>query len=328
MKNPSRHPLCAGVLLLGLGSPCAWAQSPEGSVAADAAGSSGQDAKARAGVVFARGSAQYEAGDFRNAAASFELAHSIAPHSVALFNAAKAWLAAGEIERAADDYSESIRRVELSPDLNLEARRNLTILRRRLGWLVLTGPRGAKVSVGYQESASLPLEIHVPPGEHSVRTFLSDGAVVEEVVRVEADKPLSVFLAQPKEEPTPARVAEPGVEPSSAARKVQTTIAVSSLGVAGALGITAGVLGALTLDANGRYEDSGFTDADLKRETESLMLWTNIAAFSAGALGLTGGILLLTLPSDGSPSDESEPSTEARIELLVRPGSAYIHGVF
>lgn len=251
-------------------------------------------------AAFSRGGTAYENKQFVQAARWFLEAHGHAPHSVALFNAGRAWYQAGEIERAADAYATALERGELDTEQSEKARNELARLRRKLGWIEVRGELGVRVSIGYLQDAELPLVTHLAPGDHVLSVISLDGDTWTQIVDVKADSPRSVYAKRPAPAPAPEPPPAPIVEKRGEGQK---TWGIVTLTMGGALGVTAGLLGVATLDANDAYNEDGNTDPDQRSRVQQLKLSTNIAAFSAAALGGTGTVLLLTLPKDRRPGE-------------------------
>lgn len=294
---------------------------------------SAQDTEARAlaekaKIEFNLGNQAYEQGNYRKAAEAFEQAHRLSPHSAVLFNAARAWWKMGESERAADNYAEAIRRGELTSEQTLRARSALASLRKKLGWIIVSGAPDTKVSVGHQSDVSLPFTAHLAPGDHVLR-LRRDGDNWEQLVTVEADAPLSVVAqkglgpdaaADPLREPTPA--------PPSAEGHGQKTWGWVTVGVGSALGAGAVVTGLFTLNARNEFNglndgtEENFSAASERRdEAKTWRTVTNVLAISGGGTALAGLTLLLTAP-------RAAKSTSQTASVTVGAGQLQILGRF
>lgn len=284
----------------------------------------------QAKVEFNRGNQAYEQGNYRKAAEAFEQAHRLSPHSAVLFNAARAWWKMGESERAADDYAEAIRRGELTSEQTLRARNALASLRKKLGWVIVSGAPGTTISVGHRIDASLPLITHLAPGDH-VLHVLHDGDSWEQLVTIEADSPRSVVAQKErlrdeiKEGPRPA--APP---PPVAQNHAQNTWGWATLGVGTALGAGAVVTGLFTLNSRNEFNTlndgtPGRVNAARARrdETRTWQAVTNVLAISGGAAALTGFTLLLTAPRNTASKNSVQQAS-----LTIWPGQFEMIGRF
>lgn len=285
----------------------------------------------RAKVEFNQGNLAYERGNYRKAAEAFEQAHQLSPHSAVLFNAARAWWKMGESERAADNYAEAIRRGELTSEQTLRARSALANLRKKLGWIIVSGAPGTRVSVGHQSDASLPLTTHLAPGDH-VLHLQKNGDTWEQLVTVEADAPLSVVAQKErpragKKEQFPVPAPPPPSAPESHGQKTWGWV---TLGVGTALGSGAVVTGLFTLNARNEFNalndgsQENLSAAQNRRaETRTWQTVTNALAISGGAAALTGFTLLLTAPKRTASRRASQ-----FVSLTIGPGRLEMLGRF
>lgn len=254
----------------------------------------------RAKLEFAKGNDAYEKGNYREAAEAFERAHDLSPHSAVLFNAARAWWKMGESERAADDYAAAIARGELTSEQTLRARSALSNLRKKLGWIIVSGPSDASASVGHKQDTPLPFTAHLTPGDH-VLFVQHAGETWEQIVTVQADSPLSVVAKKDR----PAAPAPPRSRPREPAPKSnrQRDWGWFTLSMGGVLGAGAVVTGVLTLRArdefnalnDGSEENLSAAESERDRAT-TLRTVTNVLAFTGGATALSGLTIVLTAP--------------------------------
>jgi tetratricopeptide (TPR) repeat protein len=284
----------------------------------------------QAKVAFNQGNQAYDQGNYRRAAEAFEQAHQLSPHSAVLFNAARAWWKLGESERAADDYAEAIRRGELTSEQTLRARSALASLRKKLGWIIVSGSPGTTVSIGHRKDAALPLTTHVAPGDH-VLSLAQGSESWQQLVTVKADAPLSVVAQKGRSRDEITELPQEATSPTPAAGgHGQRPWGWVTLGVATALGAGAGVTGLFTL--NSRNEFNGLNDGSpenvgaAQQRRDEAKTWrtvTNVLAISAGATGLTGFTLLITAPRGTTSGRGAEV-----MALALRPGSVEMSGRF
>jgi tetratricopeptide (TPR) repeat protein len=283
----------------------------------------------KAKIQFQLGNEAYERGNYRKAAEAFEQAHRFSPHSAVLFNAARAWWKMGESERAADDYAEAIRRGELTSEQALRARSALASLRKKLGWIIVSGPPDTRVSVDHRAPTSLPLTTHLAPGDH-VLYLEQDGDRWQQLVHIAADAPLSVVAQKSLVSEGTRDLDEPPPPLPEEGGNAQKTWGWLTLGVGTALGAGAVVTGLFTLNA--RSEFDGLNDGTLEnvaaaqaRRNEAVT-WrtvTNVLAISGGAVALTGFTLLLTAPR--KPSARYSVRT---LSVSVLPTQVELAGAF
>lgn len=178
-----------------------------------------QSATERGRQLALEGKAAFDAGDPATAAARFEEAWRIDRRPNLLLNAARAYEAAGALQRALDAYDEYLR-VEpqgLSAD---EARAQRTRLAERIArqplYAIVSSPPGAAVYLDEAPDAIgvTPLRVPLTVGPHTLRFELPEHAPRTEAVVVSEGTPgaVQVELA-PVAAPTGAlriRVAEPG----------------------------------------------------------------------------------------------------------------------
>lgn len=329
-----------GFALLGLAAPAhgqdghsarprgGAAPSPElGTTDASAEQSDARALAEKAKVEFNRGNQAYEQGNYRKAAEAFEQAHRLSPHSAVLFNAARAWWKMGESERAADNYAEAIRRGELTSEQTLRARSALSNLRKKLGWVIVSGAQNTRISVGHKSDAPLPLTTHLAPGDHVLRLNLN-GESWEQLVTVVADAPLSVVAKKEPDQAAPDPPRETPPPPPIAQGHGQRTWGWVTFGVGSALGAGAVATGLFTLNARNEFNalnDGTPENVSAARERrDEAKTWrtvTNALAISGGAAALTGFTLVLAAPS-------ARKSARRVVAVAVGPGQLHVSGRF
>lgn len=165
-----------------------------------------EDAKERARALAEQGQAAYDAGRFIEAASAFEEANRLFPHPNNLFNAAKAWEAAAEYQKAIEAYRGYL---ELhlqqtgspAPDA-VNVQRTIEVLREK-AYLALpevtidSDPLGADIAIDDPDKVlgQTPFTLRLPEGAH--RVFLhKDGyqRLTKEIV-VRSREPLRLTFA-------------------------------------------------------------------------------------------------------------------------------------
>jgi len=257
---------------------------------------------------FQAGTKAYRNEDYLVAARAFEVAHRLAPHPFAVYNAGIAWDDGGRPGRAADDLVEALEMGELGPKMTTDAQQRLERLRKVVGVVSVEAPRGGRLDLGHIVGASAPREVHLPPGTYTARVTYGDGEMEEREVTVEAGKTAELVFerAEPKpREPAPVRLS-PTQSPSD-----PTGLYIGG-GISLGLGVVAGAaaigLGVTALSARDTFVASGNTDADARDEAATLRTVTNVMWVVAG-LGTITGVTLFTV---GAVSGDGDFEAELR----------------
>lgn len=301
-------------------SPPAWAQTDASDEAP--AAEDGTDKKV-ARENFQAGTKAYRSGDYLVAARAFEVAHRLAPHPFAVYNAGISWDDGGRPGRAADDLVEALAMGELEPKMTEDAQKRLQRLRKAVGIISVEAPPGAKLDLGHITGGSATRAVHLPPGTYSVRVTYANGEMDEREVTVEAGKtePLTFELATPKAaEPAPVLATLPD-DPASDPMGFYIGGGIS-LGLGVAAGAAAIGLGVTALSARDTFVDSGNTDADARDEASTLRTVTNVMWIVAGVGTITG----VTLFTVGAVSGGGDEGVEA--EVQATPNGLTLRGRF
>src|SRR5262245_56247891 len=123
-----------------------------------------QDHRAEAIELFRQATAAFEQRDYVAAARAFNASYDHGRRSAAIYNAARAWDAAEQRARAADDYQVALERTDIGGPDAAAASKRLSELRVHLGVLEVVAPPGWRFSVAHVENAPAPLKIHLEPG--------------------------------------------------------------------------------------------------------------------------------------------------------------------
>jgi tetratricopeptide (TPR) repeat protein len=240
--------------------------------------------------------AAFEEKRFRDAAKLFEEANRRAPFPATQFNAALAWERAGELPRAADAYELALSLDGLDDARTGTASERLSALKKNLGYLVITRPMGASVSVAHVKNAPIPTHVHVTPGSHVIIVRDRTGREQRKEARVFAGETAQIALELPTPEPTrpapkPAVEAKKDSAPSDGS--AQRTWGYVALGGGVVLGAAAAFLGVKTLDALDEYKGSDRRNLDARDRTLRYRTWTNVALAGAVVSGAVGLYLVL-----------------------------------
>lgn len=286
-----------------------------------------EEDKTAARELFRAGEAAFTRHEYRAAALAFEAADEKAASGGAMYNAAIAWLQAGEPARAADAFERALGSGELLDGRLGDARKRLAALERKLGVLVVTGPATVSITVAHLTGARPPRRVHLRPGDHVVHTSLANGERATRVVRVLAaqETKLAVGDSASSDPEEPARPADEQLGPANDTRAE----ARSSGSPLGWILVSAGAASALTgvfllsrgLSARDRFEDSGRTDVDAHDRAIRYRTWSTVTLFGGAALAGTGAVLLLT-----SGKESGRPVAAARLSLELGPGSVSLVG--
>ena len=285
---------------------------------------SAQSAEQRAVELDQQARAAFERGDFRQAAQRFQEACLAAPHPATRYNEAMAWERAGEPARAADAYERVLASEGLDAERVRAARERLAELERSLAVLSIRQPAGGAASVAHVVDAGIPLRAHLQPGTHEVRIREASGNIVVRSVEASAGKVVELVIEVAAARPVSSAIPAPTASAvtTSPTASSSSTWAWVALGGAGALSLTAGVLGLRTLDSLQEYEDSGYRDGDLRDRTQRYKLMTNVAWGAAALSGSIGVVLLLS--GKGPERGGREHATQVRLA----PGSIVLGGTF
>ncbi len=309
MSETRRWPRILGVTatLLSLATRSAWAQSPE-EVATDR---------------FKQAVEAYARKDFRAAAIAFESAEAAVPAGATAYNAALAWVAAGEPVHAANDFAAAIELGRLTAVQVVDAGQRLEALEKEVGHLDIMGPPAARAAVDGVGEVPLPSHVRVAPGPHSVSMTRADGST--DVRRVHVARGASAridFVQPPAPEPpvTPPVVAAPPPPlaresapppPSRPPAFPQRTLGWSGLGAGVGLSVTAIVLGVVGLNAKNDFVTGGDHDQSLHDRAVTLRTLTNVCWVGAGLIGAGGVVLLVTAPK--AAASESKAGATLRV---------------
>lgn len=266
----------------------------------------------------------FEAKDYEAAAKAFARAHEMAPRAATKYNEAFAWGKAGKVAAAADAYEAALE-LGLEGKLAEAANDRIVELKRELGYLVVPGPPGGKVSVAHAEGRPVPAKIHLPVGRHTATIENEDGERADVTVKSAAgvstilEVPSELTAADPEaDSPAPAAKPEPG-DDGQGDGTVMTAIGWTAIGLAGAATAATIATGVLTLQKVSEYDDGGNVDADLRDEATTLRLTTNVMIGVSSGLAVTGLLLLLLAPDGPTESPEA-----GDVAFAIGPGGGAI----
>lgn len=195
-----------GCLLAAVFVVAATASIPPVVEAAPQAATKAEQTKAEAKKEFQAGVAAFKKKQYDAAAEHFERALELAPHPMALWNAAEAREKAGDIVRAANHYARYVSMATEKEKDRAEALLRLDKLEKILGVIEIFGPDASEVTVDDQRVVDLA-KVYVLPGSHKVSGNV-DGKLLTRRVSVKAGAAAKVRLAPEPEKPK-EQVAEP-----------------------------------------------------------------------------------------------------------------------
>lgn len=248
-----------------------------------------QDAATVAAQFFRAGRAAYDRGEYRAAALAFNEAYRRVPKAAAIYDAGRAWEAAGENERAADSFARALDG-ELADSDRDYARAHLASLAAPLGVVVVHAPRGASISVRGIDRGTVPAAIYLAPGPQDIHVIRSDGSDVSRRVTVtRAGAKLDVSF--PDVEPKKQIIVQPAPVPQKKPFPLGGWI---SIGAAAALGVGGAITYSEFSGARSTFEASGQSDAAAHDDAQKWRTWTYALWGGAIAFGALGGVLLIT----------------------------------
>jgi tetratricopeptide (TPR) repeat protein len=247
---------------------------------------------------FQRGASAYEAGRWVEAVSAFERAYALRPHAAACFNRARALERLGDMPRAAEAYTLALSRAELRAEDQAEAERRLAVLAQTLGTLNVSGPAGARASIGHMKSVELPIRTYLSTGTYQLELVRKDGQRATLTVTVEAGQATKLEIASTGTPwPAPAKGAERDRERQAGGLRVPALAWVSFGGAALATGL--GTYWGLTgLSARDDFERSERVDVGAHDRAVELRTRANVA-FGAAALSAVVGVVLVYRASTG-----------------------------
>ncbi len=278
-----------------------------------ASGSARADDEESANREFERGVDLFRTKKYKDAAESFVRAERLAPRAATAYNAARAFKAAGDPLRAADELSTALRLGGLSDEQRRDANDQLAKIEPTCGSFDLSGPRDGFVRIGSREE-KVPTRMHVAAGTYTV-IFTQGTATDEQQVTIRRGERLTMemrFFNVPQSTPLPPP--KPGPPPATASTvttdktpakpskplELRKPIAIGTM-VAGGLFLAGGIaVGMSGLDARDRFVEGGRVNISLHSKAESQRTTANVLG-TIGILAIAGGfVLFVTAPSSSS----------------------------
>lgn len=303
------------------------------------AGAAHADDEEAANKEFQRGVELYRTKKYKDAADAFVRAERFAPRGPTAYNAARAFKAAGDTLRAADELAAALRYGGLGDDQKKDATEQLRVMEAASGAFELSGPKDATVRIGNREE-KVPTRIHVAPGPYVIQ-FTSGATIDEQQLTVRKGERLSVemrLLANPKDtqplpppsaaQPAPAanNVVVPAREkPPASTMNLRKPIAIGLMGAGGIMFISAIAVGVGGLSARDRFVESGLTNIALHDEAERQRTLANVLGV-IGVLAIGGGIVLYVTAPKSTTTGEVEPQRKRWVGVSFAPNGAALVG--
>ncbi len=284
-------------------------------MAEDRAEKGEDEQKKAAREYFQRAERSFDNEEYAEAAEAFALAYKESPHPVVLANVAVSYDKAGRLPQAVTAYREYLANQD---DPEMQSR--LEELEKQVGELSVTCANGDGCSIKVDEIArgDTPLELVVYPGPHQVEATVEglSPASVRTSVTVGERVEISFDLGSAKETSFSGKGSGRDGE-KNAPYGLGIPFWVS-VGVTGAAGTVAIVFGALTVQDQREFDDSGQTDEDLKDQGERRQLVTNVMIGVTAAAALTAaGLAIYDLVYK---KDKKEKLDRAQMTLVPGPG--------
>ena len=277
------------------------------------------DPKVEAAKSFLAGSQAYARGDFRAAARAFDEAYRVAPRAPAVYNAGLSWEGAGELLRAADDYTQALEASDLGTAERADATGRLRALERTLARITVSSPPGTRLTLDDVDEPAWRTTFHVEPGRHTLRAVLPGGKEQNRVIAARASATETVKLVEATDAPSEPDEGTPGartpadaahlphdgeVAPSSTPERWPAWVAFGAAAVASGVALGAYVEGVSALNEfkSGPEPD---TNPALRNKALSLRTATWVSWGVAGGCAVAGVVLYLVPPT--SSTDGARP---------------------
>ena len=301
--------------------------------------------KQEASAHFRQGVELFREGAYRAALVELRRAYDVFPDYRVLYNIGQTELQIGAYVEAIRDFESYLQKggLDISDERRASVEADVASLRRRVGTLAISVNESSAdvyldgVRVGL---SPLPTTLPVSAGRHLVRVSAEDGTTASRIVDVaggdfhELELEL-VHRPEPiaRELPVLAPIAREHVEPEHGSLTRRDGWGLGLLGVGGAAGIGAAVIGVgFALPAYRDYRSAiRETPADMDRinaahdNTKRFSRITDALAGSAVVLGGTGLVLMLV---DDDADGTGERAPQRRMQFGVSPDRVTVAGAF
>jgi tetratricopeptide (TPR) repeat protein len=243
---------------------------------------------------FAAGEEAFRRGEYVRAAELFEEAHRAAPHHDAAWNAAQAWLRAGDRARAGTWLAVYLASAPADAGDRAEARKTLDDIARTAARIDIEA-KGELEGVMVDGRIAPAKAVYVAPGEHVVEARAGDRRVAERA-RLAAGETKTVTLAL-REEPRPSvppTDQRPREEPPPPSRGWSPFVVVAGGTVTAALAATSIGFGISAEAAHDRFvanrSQDTLDDGRAKQDLANGFFW---GAVAAGVVTVAFAVLLV-----------------------------------
>ena len=310
---------------------------------AEASAENAKETEAR--IQFEQGREFYNQGAYEKAAIALRRAFELRPSYRILYYLGWAESETGNYNRALTAFETYLKEAEGEEPLERidEVAEEVTKLKARVGHLTVScAIEGATVKVDNETRGTTPLAGPIPVniGRHEVTVMDGATSVFTEVIRIAGGQEITLTVperqaAAPTElsSKDAAAPVENGPKPASKSKRIWTFVAY---GIAAAVGVGAGVTGALALnqqndiwdqcDSDGNcysedYDGDFHADSDRVR---TLALTTDILIGTAALFAIAGTVLVFIEPS----LHEKSSAAAAVPRVLLGPGGVSVTGRF
>ncbi len=303
---------------------------------------SADDSSVKAKAAFSEGRELFKANDFKGAADAFRQAHKLAPSWKLLYNIGQSEAAATRYGLALEAFERYLARGgdEIESERQKEVLEEVDRLRRMVGSVEVTAPRGCLIVVDDVERGRAPLSgsLMISAGvEHRVVVKKVDEILVDRIVRVSGGQKTTIEVKdKPSAEPAPDGPEEKSVEepeqaieeagpspeesPKERSNLWKAGWAVTAVG--GAVLIGGGIVGGAMLSSDSdlvKKCDDGVCDPeerDALDKRDNLALTADILYVVGGAAVVAGVIMVIV----GAKNGEKEEDRDVAFTPSAGPG--------
>jgi len=251
---------------------------------------------------FKKGLILIDEGDCKNAVIEFEESYSLYPTAVVLYNMALCYDELHKYAKAMKYYRQYIEEATKVSEMESKPiKSRMKKLEKFLGSVKVTcNVDGASVLIDDEEIGKTPLdEIYVETGQHTLTVKKDNFSVFKEKLKMVSGKTVSVEahldIAEIEEdeggEAGPGDISDIDDEKEKK-KKLSPVIFWSMLGVTGALGAGAAVMGGLNVANHNKFKDTSYSDSDKWQDLKDKGETYNIAFLSL--IGATGAAVVTT----------------------------------
>lgn len=248
---------------------------------------------------FKKGLILIDEGDYKTAVIEFEESYSLYPTAVVLYNMALCYDDLHKYAKAMKYYKQYIEEATEVSDIKKKTiKSRMKKLEEFLGAVKVTcNVDGASVLIDDEEIGKTPLdEIYVETGQHTLTVKKDNFSVFKEKLKMVSGKTVSVEayldIAEIEEDEAGSGDIFDIDDEEEKKKKLSPVIFWSMLGVTGALGAGAVVIGGLSVANHNKFKDTPYSESDKWKDLKDKGKKYNIAFFSL--IGATGAAVVTT----------------------------------